>query len=195
MDVAKVNQERIVTEAISLLKKEGLDGVSLRKIAERVGVKAPSLYWHFKDKSALLTAVMEQIFGECLDSIRDQRDWRKWMRAFGLALWHTQGSLRDFGRLITTTDMDAAALQRTTDRIRTKLQNLDLPEQEAMEIQSGIQALTTGWTAFAHAPYARALGGTIDFDKAVRRDLDALIDGRAMQIARRTNSKRRRTSP
>ncbi|MBK6672400.1 MAG: TetR family transcriptional regulator [Proteobacteria bacterium] len=97
MEQEKLTREIIVGEAITLLNEEGLEGVSLRKLAERVGVKAPSLYWHFKDKSALMSAVMERIFGECLDSVPDHTDWQQWMRAFGKALWRTQGMVRTSG--------------------------------------------------------------------------------------------------
>jgi TetR/AcrR family tetracycline transcriptional repressor len=150
-----------------------------------VGVKAPSLYWHFKDKSALMSAVMERIFGECLDSVPDHDDWQEWMRAFGKVLWRTQGMVRDFGRLITTTDMDIDQLQRTTRRIRKRLQAFDLPESDAMEMQSTIQALMTGWSGFARAPYSHALAKTLDFDKLAMRGLDALIEGKASELALR----------
>ncbi len=40
--------------ALDLLNETGLDGLTLRAIAQRLDVKAPALYWHFKDKQALL---------------------------------------------------------------------------------------------------------------------------------------------
>lgn len=40
--------------ALRLLNEVGLDGLSLRAIAKELDVKAPALYWHFKDKQALL---------------------------------------------------------------------------------------------------------------------------------------------
>lgn len=192
MEQEKLTREIIVGEAIALLNEEGLDGVSLRKLAERVGVKAPSLYWHFKDKSALMSAVMERIFGECLDSVPDHDDWQQWMRAFGKALWRTQGKVRDFGRLITTTDMDLDQLQRTTRRIRKRLKAFELPESDAMEMQSTIQALMTGWSGFARAPYAHVLAKTLDFDKLAMRGLDALIEGKAAELALRSTKRKRR---
>lgn len=40
--------------ALKLLNETGLDGLTLRAIAKELDVKAPALYWHFKDKQALL---------------------------------------------------------------------------------------------------------------------------------------------
>lgn len=40
--------------ALKLLNETGLEGLTLRAIAKELDVKAPALYWHFKDKQALL---------------------------------------------------------------------------------------------------------------------------------------------
>lgn len=176
----KVTKEAVIAEAIALLNEAGLDGVSLRKIAARVGVQAPSLYWHFKDKDALLAALIEQIFSTCLDSVPEHQGWQDWMRAFARALWRDQGMLRDFGRLVTSTQLDTAQVTRTVDHLKRKLAPLDLEESRALHIQSSIQALVTGWSAFAHAPYAAKLG--ISFEQALMRDVDALLAGKAIEL-------------
>ena len=62
-DAARLTKAKIVAAAMALLNDEGLDGVSLRKLAGRLGVRAPSLYWHFPDKDALLAAVLENEAG------------------------------------------------------------------------------------------------------------------------------------
>jgi len=173
----------IVDAALALLNEEGLDGVSLRRIAQRLGIKAPSLYWHFRDKSALLAAIIEKIFDEGLDSVPPHQEWQGWMRAFGEAMWITQQRTRDFTRLVATTDIGAPQLERTMARIRLALAHLDLEEAEAMRIQSSVQALVLGWSTFANAPYAGRLGATLDFNSLVRENLDLLIAGEAVKLA------------
>lgn len=189
-------KEAVIAEAIALQNEAGLDGVSLRKIAARVGVQAPSLYWHFKDKDALLAAVIEQIFSNCLDSVPAHEHWQDWMRAFARALWRDQGTLRDFGRLVTSTQLDTAQVVRTVDHLKRKLARLDIEESSALHIQSSVQALVTGWSAFAHAPYATKLG--IAFDEALMRDVDALIAGKAIELglaSKRTTASRSKARP
>ncbi|MBC9717150.1 TetR/AcrR family transcriptional regulator C-terminal domain-containing protein [Streptomyces sp. TRM66268-LWL] len=51
---AKIDRHRVADTALRLLNDVGLDGLSLRAIAKELDVKAPALYWHFKDKQALL---------------------------------------------------------------------------------------------------------------------------------------------
>jgi TetR/AcrR family tetracycline transcriptional repressor len=56
-----LDRKRIVGEAVALLDADGLDGVTLRKLAQRLGVQAPTLYWHLPNKAALVTAIAEEI--------------------------------------------------------------------------------------------------------------------------------------
>jgi TetR/AcrR family tetracycline transcriptional repressor len=147
------------------------------------------LYWHFPDKAALMSALMERIFNGCLDSVPDLRDWRDWMRAFGSVLWRTQQSVRDFGRLITTTDVPAAQLARTAQRIRSRIRGRNLPEEDAMRLQATIQALMTGWSAFAQAPYAKTLAKTLNFESMAMQDLETIISGQANRRPKRRRPK------
>ncbi len=49
---------QIVAVALELLEEEGADGLSMRRIAERVGIRAPSIYKHLPDKQALEAAII-----------------------------------------------------------------------------------------------------------------------------------------
>jgi AcrR family transcriptional regulator len=54
----------IASAARDLLEQEGPDGLSMRKVAGRLGIQAPSLYKHFPDKQALESAVISTVFEE-----------------------------------------------------------------------------------------------------------------------------------
>ena len=53
----------LLDEALSTIRAEGVDGVTLREIGARLGVSRTALYRHFADKRALLTAVATEGFG------------------------------------------------------------------------------------------------------------------------------------
>jgi len=59
--VSKITRIQIVETGLELLDSEGLDALSTRKLAQRLGVESPALYWHFKDKAALLQALASEI--------------------------------------------------------------------------------------------------------------------------------------
>lgn len=56
----QLDPERWVEAATELLAKEGVSGLRVEVIAKRCGVTKGSFYWHFKDRQALLDAVLEQ---------------------------------------------------------------------------------------------------------------------------------------
>jgi AcrR family transcriptional regulator len=54
----------IVAAARDLLEREGPDGLTMRRLGEAVGMRAPSLYKHFPDKAAVELALIESGFAE-----------------------------------------------------------------------------------------------------------------------------------
>jgi TetR/AcrR family tetracycline transcriptional repressor len=60
---ASVKQELIVSTALTLLDEVGLEGLTMRRLADALNIQAPSLYWHFPNKQALLDGMADAIFG------------------------------------------------------------------------------------------------------------------------------------
>lgn len=66
----------LIDHALELIRDQGIDGLSLRKLAERVGVSQTALYHYFKDKQDLLLvlgeAAVEQFTQALIDSVAAQ---------------------------------------------------------------------------------------------------------------------------
>lgn len=58
----RLSPERIVNAAIELVDEEGLEALSMRKLARRLGVEAMSLYHHVRSKEALLDLMVDRVF-------------------------------------------------------------------------------------------------------------------------------------
>lgn len=56
----QLDPERWVDTAIDVLAKEGVAGLRVEVLAKRCGVTKGSFYWHFKDRQALLDAILER---------------------------------------------------------------------------------------------------------------------------------------
>lgn len=63
-------QEEILERAYELIRDSGLAGLTMKKVAERVGFTEPALYRHFATKQALVMAVAERLGGRLLGPIR-----------------------------------------------------------------------------------------------------------------------------
>lgn len=79
-----LSRERVVRAAIELADARGVDAVSMRVLADRLGAGAMSLYHHVADKDALLDAMVDVVFAE-IDGPTDAADWRSAMRGRALA--------------------------------------------------------------------------------------------------------------
>lgn len=67
---SQVSQETIVARARELIEQEGFDQLSLARLAESLGIKAPSLYRYFASKNALLRAVNNATGAQLVSSVR-----------------------------------------------------------------------------------------------------------------------------
>jgi AcrR family transcriptional regulator len=61
-EAATARQQQIVDVAGAILESEGPDALTMRRLAAELGIKAPSLYKHFPDKSAVESALIERGF-------------------------------------------------------------------------------------------------------------------------------------
>jgi TetR/AcrR family tetracycline transcriptional repressor len=59
-----LDRDRIVGAALTLLDEVGLDGLSMRRLADHLDIKAASLYWYLRDKEELLSLLADAISAE-----------------------------------------------------------------------------------------------------------------------------------
>ncbi|MGW1178651.1 TetR/AcrR family transcriptional regulator C-terminal domain-containing protein [Kitasatospora sp. NPDC002543] len=78
----KLDRGQVVDAALDLLNQAGLDGLTLRAIAARLDVKAPALYWHFKDKQALLDEMATEMLRRMTDRAPEARSGGDWREAY-----------------------------------------------------------------------------------------------------------------
>jgi AcrR family transcriptional regulator len=58
---AQLDRAQVVRAALALVDEVGLDGLTMRRLAERLGIQAASLYKHVKDKDELLVLLADEI--------------------------------------------------------------------------------------------------------------------------------------
>ncbi|MFF8960243.1 TetR/AcrR family transcriptional regulator [Streptomyces sp. NPDC014894] len=59
-----LTRARIVEAAVALLDDEGMDRLTMRRLAERLQVGATTLYWHVATKDDVIDLAVDEIFGE-----------------------------------------------------------------------------------------------------------------------------------
>ncbi len=77
----QLTRERIVAAAVELIEREGVDAVSMRRIAAELGSGVMSLYNHVPSKDALLDGVAEQVMSGIDFSSEPGASWEDLLRA------------------------------------------------------------------------------------------------------------------
>src|SRR3954471_20184064 len=78
-----LTREKIVDAALVLLERDGMQGLSMRKLAQELGTGAASLYWHVGDKEELLGLLLDRIVGETEVPEPDPANWQEQVKEMG----------------------------------------------------------------------------------------------------------------
>jgi TetR/AcrR family tetracycline transcriptional repressor len=77
----EVSRDALVRSALDILNREGIEGLTMRGLARTLGVKAPALYWHIKNKQELIDQIAEKMCEEMLPTC-GLSDARKYLLEF-----------------------------------------------------------------------------------------------------------------
>src|SRR4051812_23651059 len=94
-----LTRDAIVDAAMTVLDRDGLAGLSMRKLADELGVGAASLYWHVGDKEELLSLLLDRIVGESQVPEPDPEHWQEQVKEMGRAARRLMKSRRDAAQL------------------------------------------------------------------------------------------------
>jgi len=86
----RLSRDRVVAAAVALADESGIDALSMRKLGERLGVEAMSLYKHVAHKDDLLDGMVDSVFAE-IELPTGQPDWRPALRHRAISV---RGALR-----------------------------------------------------------------------------------------------------
>jgi AcrR family transcriptional regulator len=74
-ETSGLTRDAVIQAALGMLDAVGIDGLSMRALADRLGVKAASLYWHLRDKDQLLELIAETVLDRVVVPVSPP-DWR-----------------------------------------------------------------------------------------------------------------------
>jgi TetR/AcrR family tetracycline transcriptional repressor len=117
---AGLTKTAIVQAAFDVLDEAGMDGLTVRALAARLGVKAPALYWHVASKQALLDEMATQVWrrvGDVIAALPADLPWRDLMRTYAATMRKELLAHRDGAKAFsgtTLTDPDVIRRQEVT---------------------------------------------------------------------------------
>lgn len=149
-----LDRQQIVTEAVALLDAEGLDGVTTRKLAARLGVQSPTLYWHLPNKAALVTAIAERILEQQfpeLSSPTPEEPWQDWLIGLAERLRRALLAHPDGARVISAAQLSLKMAAISELAMRTLVER-GFPLRHARLIVLTVERFTVGHALEEQAP-------------------------------------------
>lgn len=157
----RLSRDTVLRAALDLLNEAGIDALSTRKLAERLGVQSPTLYWHFKNKAELLAAMNEAILREQhRQPLPDAGlPWQEGFVANARSFRRALLAYRDGARLHAGTRPHGAQF----DTLETKLgllKEAGFEPEQAIGMMLAISRFVVGWVLEEQAaPQGGPLGG------------------------------------
>jgi len=153
----KLQRDAVIRTALDLLDEVGIDGLSTRRLAERLGVQSPALYWHFKNKRALLDAMAAAMMEAAgmRQPVEPGADWRTWMAEDARRFRRALLSRRDGARLHAGTrpePAEFAAVESETALLCAR----GLSPADALRAEIAIGRYVVGWVLEEQADAADA---------------------------------------
>lgn len=157
-----ISRERAARAALDVIDVQGLNALSLEQVARQIGVRAPSLYHHFKDKSELLSEVALCILQDIEAPFVDPERWEDTLVGLCVA-----------ARRTILLHPNAAPLLLEFFPRRIFLQAYDFwtslcpyPPEFQMVILEGSEKLTFGSALFAAASRSRGISAMPEFSSS-----------------------------
>jgi len=138
----RLSKEVVVERGLALADAEGLDALTIRRLATELGVTPMALYWHFRNKEELLAALGDQVWRELDTDIDLAAPWYEQMRGLLESLLHVLRSHPSASQLILDGEKQSDAALVAMETALAVLRRGGFDPEQAAEIARS--ALWTG---------------------------------------------------
>ncbi|CAM4443314.1 TetR/AcrR family tetracycline transcriptional repressor [Paenibacillus endophyticus] len=133
----QISEDKILEASWELLGEDGIEKFSMRRLADRLGIQAPSLYWYFKSKQNLYQRLANQVSKVILEEFHSEGDWKEQLTELALTVRSV------LGRYPCSTQLMMMTLPHEPDIIRFTNRMLLCVEATPLEQAQKVQVVTT----------------------------------------------------
>jgi TetR/AcrR family tetracycline transcriptional repressor len=137
----RLSKRAVVERALKLADADGLDALTIRKLAQDLGVTPMALYWHFRSKDDLLEGMAEQVWSEIEVRVDLSIPWWAQLQGGLESLLRVLRAHPAAPQLVLEHEKQNEAAQRATEAALEILRGAGFDPQHASEI-----ARSTLWT-------------------------------------------------
>ncbi|RUS46987.1 TetR/AcrR family transcriptional regulator [Cohnella sp. AR92] len=130
----QISEERILEASWELLGEEGIEKFSLRRLADRLGIQAPSLYWYFKSKQNLYQRLAGQVSKIILEEFRSDGDWKEQLTGLAVTIRKVLSRHPCSSQLMMMTLPHEPDIIRFTNRMLLCVESTPLGQDQKMQV-------------------------------------------------------------
>ena len=151
-----LNRDRVISEALDLLDREGLERFSIRRLAERLGATPMALYNHVDSKRALLQAIAETVVSN-VDYRPVRGSWQNVVAACFRTLRAACLAHPGAVSLVESAEVLPAAVFRPMEITLSALKGAGLGEKDAMRAYFLLSTFTLGQVSYQIKGWSRGV--------------------------------------
>ena len=158
-----LTQEQVVKRAVDLMAEAGLEALTLRRLATDLGVSAPTLYWHVRNKRELLDLMAEALVARAgrTTSPAPGQPWWEWLAERARLQFRALVSHRD-AALVVAGNRPTEATLPGIEEVLASLVVVGFPAAEALRIVLSIGHYVIGCAVERQAEEARSADAVRD---------------------------------
>ncbi|MBL7233094.1 TetR/AcrR family transcriptional regulator C-terminal domain-containing protein [Komagataeibacter oboediens] len=128
---AKIVKEQVVSSALQLLDRLGMEGLTMRKVADALNVQVPSLYWHFANKDALFEAVADTLLEQVATTTVAGETWQDMFFRISCEVRQALLAHRDGARFLARTYPLSDNVARISSQMISSLKDVGADDRTA----------------------------------------------------------------
>lgn len=176
MEENKLDKKQIVEAALALLHEEGIEKLSMRKLAARLAIRAPTLYWYFPDRASILREVIKSLIVDIAERTPQCGTWQGWLKAFGMTLWETNQNTPYAMLLLQSAELnDESVVELATALVEQQRQHYDIDREAFHRAYSDIQAYVLGWSVFHHSGVWKRIDELYHIDQPIEEGIEGIV--------------------
>jgi TetR/AcrR family transcriptional regulator, tetracycline repressor protein len=143
-DRPRLTKSAVVGRALELADRDGIDALTIRRLATELGVTPMALYWHFRSKEELLAGLSDHIWSEVDLEVDQSASWPDQLRAIMKSLVEVLRAHPSGAQLVLVNEKEGEGPMRAAEIALGLLRGAGFDPEQASEItRAGM------WTALS----------------------------------------------
>ena len=122
----RLTKQAVVQRALALADADGLDALTIRRLATELGVTPMALYWHFRNKEELLAGLADRVWDELDTDVDAAEPWHQQLRGLLESLLRVLRSHPCASQLIMEGEKQSSSMQVASEAALAALHRGDL---------------------------------------------------------------------